>query len=225
VRVRQSWVEGEQPMKRRSLLCGGCCNDNGSVSDGAEEAQQLGEAEMGGRSAPESSSLHRQSDDDGVDSRFLRIAPDNPWLVCRSVDHGGKLFWMHEQTRETTWRQPLPRLAPLPELDRVDPRMREWCFQVVDARFFGAPADVHNPKARTGICGVAPQPGPLHRTLQTLSAEHCMYPRQFLEAVGVHRYVLCEELRYNGQRRRDVPDLASGTLYIDVGDRAARRKR
>lgn len=35
----------------------------------------------------------------------------------------------------------------------------------------------------------------------------------------------CEELRYNGQRRRDVPDLASGTLYIDVGDRAVRRKR
>lgn len=37
--------------------------------------------------------------------------------------------------------------------------------------------------------------------------------------------MLCEELRYNGQRRRDVPDLASGTLYIDIGDRAARRKR
>eukprot|EP00962_Isochrysis_galbana_P021689 scaffold6410_cov107-Isochrysis_galbana.AAC.5 len=30
---------------------------------------------------------------------------------------------------------------------------------------------------------------------------------------------------YNGQRRRDVPDLASGNLYIDVGDRAPRRKR
>mmetsp|Transcript_17151 Transcript_17151/g.48056 ORF Transcript_17151/g.48056 Transcript_17151/m.48056 type:complete len:198 (-) Transcript_17151:148-741(-) len=31
--------------------------------------------------------------------------------------------------------------------------------------------------------------------------------------------------RYNGQRRRDVPDLASGNLFIDVGDRAPRRKR
>jgi len=41
----------------------------------------------------------------------------------------------------------------------------------------------------------------------------------------LRRYVMCEELRYNGQRRRDVPDLASGTLYIDVGDRAVRRKR
>jgi hypothetical protein len=30
---------------------------------------------------------------------------------------------------------------------------------------------------------------------------------------------------YNGQRRRDVPDLASGNLYIDVSDRAPRRKR
>lgn len=43
--------------------------------------------------------------------------------------------------------------------------------------------------------------------------------------VGVKRFVMCEELKYNGQRRRDVPDLASGTLYIDVGDRAVRRKR
>lgn len=40
----------------------------------------------------------------------------------------------------------------------------------------------------------------------------------------MRQYVLCEDLKYNGQRRRDVPDLASGTLYIDVGDRAVRRK-
>lgn len=39
------------------------------------------------------------------------------------------------------------------------------------------------------------------------------------------RAFFCEELHYNGQRRRDVPDLGSGTLYIDVGDRPLRRKR
>ena len=70
-----------------------------------------------------------------------------------------------------------------------------------------------------------PNPETLQRTCETLSPEHCLYPRRFLQAFGLTRYVMCEELRYNGQRRRDVPVLASGTLYIDVGDRAPRRKR
>jgi len=58
-----------------------------------------------------------------------------------------------------------------------------------------------------------------------LGSEHALYPRGFLERIGLKRILLCEELHYNGQRRRDVPDLASGTLYIDVGDRPLRRKR
>jgi hypothetical protein len=49
--------------------------------------------------------------------------------------------------------------------------------------------------------------------------------RRFFDTVGVKRFVMCEDLKYNGQRRRDVPDLGSGTLYIDVGDRPMRRKR
>ena len=88
-----------------------------------------------------------------------------------------------------------------------------------------SPADLSNPKARTGICGVSPNPVTLQRTCETLSPEHSLYPSRFLDGFGLRRYVMCEELRYNGQRRRDVPDLASGTLYIDVGDRANRRKR
>ena len=199
------------------------------------------------------SSSHAQAtghDDDGSGSGFLRLAQDNPWLVCRSPDHGGKLFWMHERTQETTWRQPLPRLGPLPAWSTVHQSMRDRSNAVLDATFFGAPADQHNPKARTGICGVSPSQGCLQRTTETLSPEHCLYPKRFLDAVGLRRYVMCEELRYNGQRRRDVPDLASGTrssttpplhhsplttlppcthftgtLYIDVGDRATRRKR
>lgn len=159
------------------------------------------------------------------DSTFLRLAPENPWLVCRSPDHGGRLFWMHERTQETTWRQPLPAIGPLPEWDSVDPSMRERCWVVLDLCFYGAPADETDPKARTGICGVSPHEGTLLRTCTTLSPEHCLYPKLFLDGFGLRRYVMCEELRYNGQRRRDVPDLASGTLYIDVGDRATRRKR
>ena len=33
----------------------------------------------------------------------------------RSSEYGGKLYWTHEHTRETTWRQPLPRTRSLPE--------------------------------------------------------------------------------------------------------------
>jgi hypothetical protein len=150
---------------------------------------------------------------------------DNPWLVCRSKDHGGKLFWLHRKTQETTWRQPLPRLGPLPQWETVDAAMRDSCFAVIDREFCGAPANAHDPKARTGICGVLPKQVQLRRTCETLATEHRLYPLSFLASVGVKRFVMCEELKYNGQRRRDVPDLASGTLYIDVGDRAVRRKR
>jgi len=223
-------------MKRRGLFS--CCTDHFAVTDAhvpADEAVPQQAELVGGRVAPESNNTGSASgssflqatgdEEQHGGATFLRLAPDNPWLVCRSVEHGGKLFWMHERTRETTWRQPLPELGPLPEWETVDRKMRDSCAVVLDANFFGAPADVHDPKARTGICGISPSSGPLLRTTETLSPEHCLYPRRFLENVGLRRYVLCEELRYNGQRRRDVPDLASGTLYIDVGDRAVRRKR
>jgi hypothetical protein len=66
---------------------------------------------------------------------------------------------------------------------------------------------------------------PLRKTCDTLSPEHQLYPKRFFNRVGIKRFVMCEDLKYNGQRRRDLPDLSSGTLYIDVGDRAVCRKR
>ena len=191
----------DESMKRRSIFS--CCTDNSAVTDTYEEQQQQGGGELvalnGGRVAPAvmsrseaareqptgnaSSSSSRAA---GVEVRaggaiFLRLAPDNPWLVCRSVDHGGRLFWMHEKTQETTWRQPLPRLGPVPAWDRVNGSMRAITFAVIDHFFFGAPADEDNPKARTGICGVSPGADTLERTCETLSVEHCLYPRRFLE--------------------------------------------
>lgn len=71
-------------------------------------------------------------------STFLRLAPDNPWLVCRSPEHGGRLFWMHERTNETTWRQPHPRLDSVPSWDTIHPSMRKMCFAVAEPTFFGA---------------------------------------------------------------------------------------
>ena len=114
-------------MKRRN--CFSCCTDKDAAveSTDAVETSELN----GGRLAPET------SDDDQPAGKFIRLSPENPWLVCRSPDHGGKLFWMHERTQETTWRQPLPRLAPL-TLDSVSPSFREMAFSVLDAHFFGA---------------------------------------------------------------------------------------
>lgn len=157
-------------------------------------------------------------------SRFERL-PDSPWLVQRSAEYGGKLFWTHESTRETTWRQPLPRTRALPADVKVHAGLRETTLVADRQAFYGAPRDPHDPAARTGICGMPPSEAALRKTIEALSLEHALYPRAFLERVGLKRLLLCEDLHYNGQRRRDVPDLASGTLYIDVGDRPLRRKR
>ena len=165
--------------------------------------------------------------EDGASVRFVRLAADSHWLVCRSPLHGGKLLWMDGRTQQQTWRQPSPSLVPLPaDWVDVDPSMHAHAFAVSPgASFCGAPADPADPRARTGICGVAPDQKSLRSTVTTLASEHALYPHSFLKTAGVRRYVLCEGLSYNGQRRRDVPDLASGTLYIDVGERAVRRKR
>jgi len=247
VAVRQTWVENfEDPepcsMKR---LCNPCC-PAGAVSSGAigdaEEYRDGGTSTRGGDSSNDDQELGPlrvqpssrtasgsgttvYTDQASIPQNFVELGPDNPWLVCRSPAHGGKLFWLHRTTQETTWRQPLPRLMPLPKWSTVHAPMRETAFAVIDPIFYGAPADPIDPKARTGICGKQPLPAPLRKTCDTLSPEHQLYPKRFFDRVGIKRFVMCEDLKYNGQRRRDVPDLSSGTLYIDVGDRAVRRKR
>ena len=116
-------------MKKRPFHCMSCCTGETSAIDSADEALAQEEVEVGGgRVAPA----------EEVQPGFLRLAPGNPWLVCRSPDHGGKLFWMHEQTRETTWKQPLPRLAALPSWESVEASMQLMCHVVLDPNFFGA---------------------------------------------------------------------------------------
>lgn len=161
--------------------------------------------------------------------RFDRVAdfdvvPGSAWRVQRSVEYGGRLFWTHEQSGERTWRQPLPQTRSLPPDMAMHAGMRQQAV-VATKLFFGAPKDPNDPRARTGICGTPPSEAQLRRTCETLSPEHGLYPPSFLAALGLRRVLLCEELHYNGQRRRDVPDFDTGTLYIDVGDRPLRRKR
>jgi len=124
-----------------------------------------------------------------------------------------------------------PDAAPLaPAHQSTAPPTPLFGVYVAAEDFFGAPADAAYPESRTGITGCPPPAdgdglARLRRTVALLAPEWTMYPPELFSAAGVLRIVFCEELRYNGQRRRDVPDLASGNLYVDVGDRAPRRKR
>ena len=147
------------------------------------------------------------------------------WLVNRSADHGGKLYWTNIDTKQTTWRQPLPPTREAPANIGLHESMRRQVLIAANQSFCGAPADPDDPGARTGISGVPPDEDRLRGTMLLLAQEHILYPLAFLEAIGLRHILFCEQLHYNGQRRRDVPDLASGTLYVDVGDRPRRRKR
>ena len=144
--VRQTWLEpldepepSSWPSMKSFARCGGCCSCSDAVSDGelCEEMSSSGEMELGGRKITSSDDGSATSDE-LIPPNFMLLGRDNPWLVCRSPDHGGKLFWLHRKTQETTWRQPLPRLAPLPKWTSVHAGMRDSCFSVVDAIFFGA---------------------------------------------------------------------------------------
>ena len=75
------------------------------------------------------------------------------------------------------------------------------------------------------ICGHPPARTDLNAMCPLYSCERALYPAAFLESIGLHRLLFCEQLSYGGQERRDVPDLDGGTLYIDVSDRALRRSR
>ncbi|KAL3914739.1 MAG: hypothetical protein SGPRY_007519 [Prymnesium sp.] len=216
-----------------------CCFGKRLAQDDVEEEEGEGKEQgRGHRSAPalripeqgaadpssEQLMYVRTTNGSQHPNKFQKVRSEGPWWVSRCASNG-KLFWMHEVTRELTWRQPVPTLSSLPQEVRVHEGMREWTRVVVDKRFFGAPADESNPQARVGICGRAPDGEHLRVTAELLSTEHTLYPPAFLKTIGLQFYLLCEDLSYNNQRRRDVPDLATGILYIDVGDRSVRRKR
>ena len=190
VPIRQTWVEPPEgpvesacaPMKRLARCTTSCCGREPAVSDGGT----LDDAASEDTSSEVLSSTYGEGAhgaDPGVPPGFIALGRDNPWLVCRSPQHNGKLFWMHRTTHETTWGQPLPRLEPvelslsLEGLAALHPGMRHSCFAVVDSAFFGAPADELDPKARTGICGISPAKVQLRRTCETLAPEHRLYPR------------------------------------------------
>jgi hypothetical protein len=75
------------------------------------------------------------------------------------------------------------------------------------------------------IRGAPPARADLDLMCPLYSCERALYPAAFLDKIGLCTVFFCEQLSYDGQRRRDVPDLDGGTLFIDVSDRAVRRSR
>lgn len=67
-----------------------------------------------------------ESDDKVQEERkSTRLRAGSPWWVTRS-NTNGRLFWVNEQTKEATWRQPTPPMSPLPADLLVGHSMREW---------------------------------------------------------------------------------------------------
>lgn len=186
--VRQSWTEStaHEPevcaRMKRFARCNPCCPTDGVIGDedGIDEtvSQASGSSDAEAaqpRVTPSTQTISAR--DEQLPPNFMRLGPDNPWWVCRSPDHGGKLFWMHRTTHETTWKQPLPRLDQLPKWSTVHSGLRDNAFAVVDPIFYGAPTNKQDAKARTGICGSKPEQVQLRRTCETLSIEHHLYPK------------------------------------------------
>ena len=148
---------------------------SGAIGD-AEEGRDAGTSTRGGDSSNDDQELgplrvqpsSRTASGSGttvytdqakIPPNFVELGPDNPWLVCRSPDHGGKLFWLHRTTQETTWRQPLPRLKLIPSpvfVTHLDGRP-----QLVDCN-----GPIRARRAEMGAAdGLVGAPPPLHHAL------------------------------------------------------------
>ena len=67
-----------------------------------------------------------------------------------------------------------------------------------------------------GINGGAPDPAAAEETAERLMHELALYSADLMHVAHLFEIVLVSDLHYRSQRRFDVPDLASGMLFIDV---------
>lgn len=117
-----------------------CCFGKRLAQDDVEEEEGEGKEQgRGHRSAPalripeqgaadpssEQLMYVRTTNGSQHPNKFQKVRSEGPWWVSRCASNG-KLFWMHEVTRELTWRQPVPTLSSLPQEVRVHEGMREW---------------------------------------------------------------------------------------------------
>ena len=113
---------------------------------------------------------------------------------------------------------------PLPEVARASKRMRS-STRVATFDFAIAATGQEKLRPPRLIRGKPPPAEALCAMSPLYSCEYEIYPAAFLQALGLQQVLFCTGLSYDGQQRRDVPDMVGGTLYIDVADRHARRSR
>ena len=57
----------------------------------------------------------------------------------------------------------------------------------------------------------------LQRYQPLFCQEFSLYPKSLVRKTKLRRIVLCQELKFSGQRRYAIPDFEHDTLYLDVG--------
>ena len=199
--MQQYWritEEEEEEEDEGIMSCFGCCSAKlPRVETADEEETQTSnirgpQPQTFSRTASESQSGRSRTSGSDTREAYMEQYPGSMWNVARSADHGGKLFWIHKETNERTWKQPPPKTANLPANVAVGDKMRRMTRIVNQDAFMGAPSDPHNSRARTGICGSRATPVCVRRTCELLAVEHELYPLAFLTAVGLQQIILCK---------------------------------
>lgn len=116
------------------------------------------------------------------------------------------------------------RHEPLPDETRASVAMRR-STRVATVHFAVPPNGQGHLRPPRLICGDPPEPKRLQKMAPLYSCERSIYPEAWLSTIGLKEIVFCTELSYDGQSRRDVPDILGGQLFIDVGDVHGRRSR
>ena len=114
--------------------------------------------------------------------------------------------------------EPLPEDAEVSDATRAVTRVASFPFAVM----------LHGDENRRQprfIRGSQPRRPQVLRMGGLYSRERAIYPPSFLEAINMQLLVLCEELSYDEQQRRDVIDMRRGTFFVDASDLHARRSR
>lgn len=66
------------------------------------------------------------------------------------------------------------------------------------------------------IEGTAADDAALNKYIPLFSQEFKLYPVEFVNRTQLERIVICDQLRFAGQRRNAVPDFEHNTLYLDA---------
>ena len=148
------------------------------------------------------------------------------------------ILWAKLAPAVYAWKRPPPPPAatplpagaeplssePLPENAQVSARMRAMT-RVANSTFAFAPRGEETRASARLIRGAEPPRAAVLSMSALYSRELSVYPRALLRTIGVETIIFCRNLSYDGQARRDVPDLLRHTLFIDATDAHGRRSR